>query len=72
MFLLRYTEDGEVMPPFIGEEKVMFGVHAHAMSQMTIAKIRKVYNKVDSKSIAKQVFLCRHYNIYFVILISII
>lgn len=41
--------------PFIAEEKVVFGIHAHAMSQMTISKIRKVYNKVDSKTIAKQV-----------------
>ena len=41
--------------PFIAEEKVVFGIHAHAMSQMTISKMRKVYNKVDSKSIAKQV-----------------
>ena len=56
LLILCFTEDGEVIPPFIGEEKVMFGVHAHAMSQMTIAKIRKVYNKVDSKSIAKQVY----------------
>ena len=43
--------------PFIGEEKLVFGVHAHAMSQMTISKMRKIYNKVDSKSIAKQVKL---------------
>lgn len=48
-------DDGEVSGPYISEEKVMFGVFAHAMSQMTIAKIRKIYNKVDSKSIAKQV-----------------
>ena len=41
--------------PFISEEKVMLAVHAHAMCQLTVAKVRKVYNKVDSKSIAKQV-----------------
>jgi len=41
--------------PFISEDKIIFGVYAHAMSQMTIAKMRKIYNKVDSKSIAKQV-----------------
>lgn len=50
------SEDGEVGGPYISEERVMFGVFAHAMSQLTIAKIRKIYNKVDSKSIAKQVF----------------
>ena len=46
--------------PFISEDKIIFGVYAHAMSQMTIAKMRKIYNKVDSKSIAKQVW-CRPY-----------
>ncbi|XP_041362357.1 WD repeat and FYVE domain-containing protein 3-like isoform X2 [Gigantopelta aegis] len=61
-FQAAVGEDGEVMLPFIGEEKVMFGVHAHAMSQMTIAKIRKVYNKVDSKSIAKQLAMSAHEN----------
>ena len=50
-----HAEDGDMNGPYMGEEKVMFGVFAHAMSQMTIAKIRKIYNKVDSKSIAKQV-----------------
>ncbi len=39
----------------ISEDKIMFGIHAHAMSLMTVAKIRKVYNKIDAKSIAKQV-----------------
>ncbi|XP_059163899.1 WD repeat and FYVE domain-containing protein 3-like isoform X2 [Physella acuta] len=56
------AEDGEVSAPYIGEERVMFGVFAHAMSQMTIAKIRKVYNKVDSKSIAKQLAMSAHEN----------
>lgn len=49
------TEDKEVLNCVVAEEKVVFGAHAHAVSQMTVAKIRKVYNKVDSKSIAKQV-----------------
>ena len=47
----------------LAEEKVMFGVHAHAMSLMTVAKIRKVYNKVDAKSIAKQVCLNFHFEL---------
>ncbi|KAI8741991.1 WD repeat and FYVE domain-containing protein 3 isoform X1 [Biomphalaria glabrata] len=54
--------DGDISGPYISEEKVMFGVFAHAMSQMTIAKIRKVYNKVDSKSIAKQLAMSAHEN----------
>ena len=40
----------------------MFGVHAHAMSLMTVAKIRKVYSKVDAKSIAKQLNMSAHEN----------
>ena len=40
----------------------MFGVHAHAMSLMTVAKIRKVYNKTDAKSIAKQLGMSAHEN----------
>ncbi|CAI9723395.1 repeat and FYVE domain-containing 3-like isoform X2 [Octopus vulgaris] len=53
---------GEVLPSLVAEEKVMFGVHAHALSQMTITKIRKIYNKVDSKSIAKQLAMGSHEN----------
>ena len=49
------VEENELCGPFISEEKVMLAVHAHAMCQLTVAKVRKVYNKVDSKSIAKQV-----------------
>ena len=32
----------------------MFGVHAHALSLMTIPKIRSVYNKIDASSVCKQ------------------
>ena len=39
----------------VAEEKLVFGIHAHAVSQMTVLLIRKNYSKVDSKSIAKQV-----------------
>ena len=49
------AEDKDMQGPFLPEEKLIFGVHAHAMSQLTIAKMRKIYNKIDSKSIAKQV-----------------
>ena len=55
-------DDGEFQGSFIGEEKMMFGVHAHAVLQMTIAKIRKAYNKIDSKSIAKQLAMSAHDN----------
>lgn len=41
--------------PLVAEEKVVFGLNAKAMSQLTLAKIRKVYSRTDNKSIAKQV-----------------
>ncbi|CAH1794598.1 unnamed protein product [Owenia fusiformis] len=52
----------EVTGALVSEEKVIFGFYAHAMSQMTIAKIRKIYNKFDSKSIAKQLVMSTHEN----------
>ena len=41
----------------IQEEKIVIGIHAHALSVLTISKIRKTFNKFDSKSVAKQVSL---------------
>jgi len=46
----------------VAEERLVFGVHAHAMSLMTIAKIRKVYNKIDAKLVAKQLSMSDHEN----------
>ena len=43
--------------PLVAEEKVVFGLNAKAMSQLTLAKIRKVYSRADNKSIAKQVYI---------------
>ena len=43
-----------VQPSQIAEEKMVLGLNAVAVTQMTLAKIRKVYSKVDNKSIAKQ------------------
>jgi len=40
----------------------VFGVHAHAMSLMTVAKIRKIYNKIDAKLVAKQLSMSDHEN----------
>lgn len=45
----------EPLAPLVAEEKVVFGLNAKAMSQLTLAKIRKVYSRADNKSIAKQV-----------------
>ncbi|RXM93361.1 WD repeat and FYVE domain-containing protein 3 [Acipenser ruthenus] len=38
----------------VPEEKVSFGLSALSVSALTVAKIRKVYNKLDGKAIAKQ------------------
>ncbi|GAB6019627.1 hypothetical protein CHUAL_001189 [Chamberlinius hualienensis] len=52
----------EVASPLVPEEKVVFGLNAVAMSGLTLAKIRKVYSKVDSKAIAKQLGMSSHEN----------
>ena len=44
------------------EERLVFGIHAHAMSLMTVAKIRKIYNKIDAKLVAKQLSVSDHEN----------
>lgn len=49
----------EAVPPcpvsLVPEEKVSFSLYALSVSALTVAKIRKAYNKLDSKAIAKQV-----------------
>lgn len=54
----------EPLPSLVAEEKVVFGLNAKAMSQLTLAKIRKVYSRADNKSIAKQVSLCEFLSLY--------
>uniref|UniRef100_A0A803T4Q8 WD repeat and FYVE domain containing 3 n=1 Tax=Anolis carolinensis TaxID=28377 RepID=A0A803T4Q8_ANOCA len=44
------------------EEKVSFGLYALSVSSLTVARIRKVYNKLDSKAIAKQLVVSSHEN----------
>ncbi|XP_061175428.1 WD repeat and FYVE domain-containing protein 3-like isoform X2 [Saccostrea echinata] len=55
-------DDIEMSGALVSEEKLVFGVHAHAVSQMTILLIRKNYSKVDSKSIARQLAMSAHDN----------
>ncbi|XP_046392591.1 WD repeat and FYVE domain-containing protein 3 isoform X2 [Ischnura elegans] len=52
----------EPLPPLVPEEKVIFGLNAKAVSQLTLAKIRKVYSRADNKSIAKQLGMSSHEN----------
>uniref|UniRef100_A0A8C6G7X8 WD repeat and FYVE domain-containing protein 3 n=1 Tax=Mus spicilegus TaxID=10103 RepID=A0A8C6G7X8_MUSSI len=46
----------------VAEEKVSFGLYALSVSSLTVARIRKVYNKLDSKAIAKQLGISSHEN----------
>ena len=59
LYLIAHLTENDISSQIISEEKLIFGLHAHAVSLMTVAKIRKVYNKLDSKSIAKQVLVSR-------------
>ncbi|XP_073949629.1 WD repeat and FYVE domain containing 3 bchs isoform X5 [Choristoneura fumiferana] len=52
----------EPLAPLVAEEKVVFGINARAMTQLTLAKIRKVYSKNDNKAIAKQLGMSSHEN----------
>ncbi|XP_050428058.1 WD repeat and FYVE domain-containing protein 3 [Adelges cooleyi] len=55
-------KDLEHAGPLVSEEKIIFGLNARAVSQLTLAKIRKIYSRVDSKSIAKQLGMSTHEN----------
>ncbi|KAK6312670.1 hypothetical protein J4Q44_G00160170, partial [Coregonus suidteri] len=46
----------------VPEEKVSFSLYALSVSALTVAKIRKVYNKLDGKAIAKQLAVSSHEN----------
>lgn len=44
----------------VNEEKVVFGLNARAVTELTLNKIRKVYSRTDNKSIAKQLGMSSH------------
>ncbi|XP_035766605.1 WD repeat and FYVE domain-containing protein 3 [Neolamprologus brichardi] len=46
----------------VPEEKVSFSLYALSVLTLTVAKIRKSYNKLDSKAIAKQLAVSSHEN----------
>ncbi|XP_067008592.2 WD repeat and FYVE domain-containing protein 3 [Anabrus simplex] len=52
----------EPLQALVAEEKVVFGLNAKAVSQLTLAKIRKVYSRADNKAIAKQLGMSSHEN----------
>ncbi|KRZ15735.1 WD repeat and FYVE domain-containing protein 3 [Trichinella zimbabwensis] len=51
------------MASLVTEERVSFGLHATAMSTMTLARLRKIYNKQDSRAIGKLLGISSHENI---------
>lgn len=53
---------GEPLSPLVPEERIVFGLNAKALSQLTLAKIRKVYSRTDNKTIAKQLGMSSHEN----------
>ena len=56
MFIFQYGAEG--MEPIVSDDKIMFGIHAHAKSVLTLAKIRKLFRKSDSRAVAREV--CVH------------
>ncbi|XP_071829084.1 WD repeat and FYVE domain-containing protein 3-like isoform X3 [Apostichopus japonicus] len=44
------------------EEKIIFGLHSNAQSVLTVHRIKKVFNKVDSRAVAKLLNLSYHDN----------
>lgn len=55
-------KQSESLNALVPEERVVFGLNAKAMSQLTLAKIRKVYSRADNKAIAKQLGMSSHEN----------
>ncbi|KAJ4438847.1 hypothetical protein ANN_14800 [Periplaneta americana] len=63
LHLKKFLSSGtEPLPSLVSEEKVIFGLNAKAVSQLTLAKIRKVYSRADNKAIAKQLGMSSHEN----------
>ena len=58
----QVTHSREVLTSQVAEEKIIIGLNSVAMTEMTLSKIRKVYSKVDNKSIAKQLGMTTHEN----------
>lgn len=57
------TVSSGLLTSHITEEKIIFGLNAQKMFEMTLSKFRKVYNKNDSKAIGKQLNIPSHENV---------
>ncbi len=49
----QIASSGDVLPSQIGEDKIVFGLNSVAVTQITLARIKKIYSKVDNKTIAR-------------------
>lgn len=58
----QLVKQSEPLGPIVAEEKVLLGLNAKAVSQLTLVKIRKVYSRTDNKTIAKQLGMNSHEN----------
>ncbi|XP_055626946.1 WD repeat and FYVE domain-containing protein 3 isoform X2 [Toxorhynchites rutilus septentrionalis] len=60
-----YTDmvQDDSVSPLVPEERVLFGMNARAISELTLSKIRKIYSKIDCKAIAKQLGMNSHDNV---------
>jgi hypothetical protein len=47
--------DHQLYAPLVVEERLSFGLHALALSRMTVAKLSRVYNRADSIAVARYV-----------------
>jgi WD repeat and FYVE domain-containing protein 3 len=62
VIFLFFVGSSEPLCSLVAEDRIVFGLNALAMSPLTLAKIRKVYRKTDSKAIAKQLGMSSHEN----------
>nr|XP_032805834.1 WD repeat and FYVE domain-containing protein 3-like isoform X3 [Petromyzon marinus] len=66
--LQRATEgksepSGSATVSLVPEERLSFGLYPLSASLLTVAKIRKAYNKADSRAVAKQIGLSSNENV---------
>ena len=55
-FFCEFFQYGaEGIEPLVSEDKVMFGIHGHAKSVLTLAKIRKHFRRSDTRAVAREV-----------------
>ncbi|VDP07627.1 unnamed protein product, partial [Soboliphyme baturini] len=62
-FQSPFLASSQTQQSLIPEEKISFGLHATAHSTMTLSRLRKVYNRVDSRAVAKMLGISNHENI---------